>query len=204
MHGGRDVLHFLRADVGELHRQLVGDLLVHGARHADAADFGEALEPRGDIDAITKQIAVALDHITDGDADPERHLPARRIGHVARAQAFLDVDRATHGLDRAGKFREHRIARGVENAAAALCNEIVGDLTIGGEPPQRLFLILGDQSTIACNIGREDRCDLALHEDQPRNPNMPGRMPPDSSGRNKHSTPAGVRRALNASSLRRR
>ena len=54
------------------------------------------------------------------------------------------------------------------------------------------------------HISRKHRCDLALHEDQPRNPNMPGRMPPDASGRNKHSTPAAVRRALNASSLGRR
>ncbi len=165
---------------------------MHRARHADSADLGEALEARGDVDAITKQIAVALDHIADGDTDPERHLPARRIGHVARPQALLDIDRATHGFNGAGKFRKHRIARGVENSAAAFCNEIVGDLPVGREPPQRLLLILGNQSTIACNIGGKDRCDLALHEHQPRNANMPGSMPPDTTGRNRHSAPASM------------
>ena len=55
MHRRRDVLHLLRADVGELHRQLVGDLLVHRARNADAADLGEAFEARGDVDAIAEQ-----------------------------------------------------------------------------------------------------------------------------------------------------
>ena len=40
-------------------------------------------------------------HVADCDADAEIHLPARRIGEVAGAQALLDVDRAAHRLDRA-------------------------------------------------------------------------------------------------------
>ena len=168
MHRRRNVLHFLRADIGELHRQLVGDLLVHRARDADAADLGKALEARGDIDAVAEQVAVALDHVADGDADAKAHLPARRIRHVAGAQAFLDVDRAAHGFDRARKFGEHGIARGVENAAAAFGDEVVGHLTIGREPPQRFLFVLGNQSGVAGNIGRKNRRDLAFHEGQPR------------------------------------
>ena len=79
MHRGRDVLYFLRADIGELHRQLVGDLLMHRAGDADAADFGEPFETRGDVDAVAEQVAVAFDHVADGDADAKAHLPARRI-----------------------------------------------------------------------------------------------------------------------------
>ena len=172
MHRRRDVLHFLRADVGELHRQLVGDLFVHRARDADAADLGKALEARGDVDAVAEQIAVALDHVADGDADAEGHLPARRIGHVAGAQAFLDVDRAAHGFDRAGKFGEHGIARGVENPAAGFGDEIVGDRTVGRQTPQRLLFVLGNQSAVAGNIGRKNRRDLAFHERPASDQNM--------------------------------
>ena len=168
MHRRRDVLHFLRADVGELHRQFVGDLFVHRARNADAADFGQAFETRRDVDAVAEQIAVALDHVADGDADAKAHLPAGRIGHVAGAQAFLDVDRAAHRFDRAGKFGQHRIAGGVENAAAGLGDEIVGDGSIGSQTPQRLLFVLGDQPAVAGNIGRKNRRDLAFHEGQPR------------------------------------
>ena len=167
VHGGRDVLHFLRADIGELHGQLVGHLLMHGARHADAADLGEPFETRGDVDAVAEQIAVALDHVADGDADAEGHLPARRIGHVAGPQAFLDVDGAAHGFDRARKFGEHRVARRVEDAAARLGDEVVGDGTIGGETPQRLLFVLGHQPGIAGNISRKNRRDLAFHDSQP-------------------------------------
>ena len=94
MHRRRDVLHLLRADIGELHRQLVGDLLVHRARNTDAADLGEALQSGCDVDAVAQQVAVALDHVADGDADAKAHVTAGRIRHVARAQALLDVDRA--------------------------------------------------------------------------------------------------------------
>src|SRR4029077_9475287 len=99
-------------------RQLVGDLLVDGARDADAADRRDAFQARCYVDAVAEQIAVALDHVADGDADAKTHLPAGRIGHVAGAQAFLDVDRAAYRLDGARKFGEHGVARGIEDPAA--------------------------------------------------------------------------------------
>ena len=168
MHGSRDVLHLLRADIGKLHRELVGHLLVDRARHADAADLGEALEARGDVDAVAEQVAVALDHVADGDADAEGHLPARRIGHVAGSQAFLDVDRAAYRFDRARKFSEHGVARRVEDAPACLGDEVIRDGTIRGETPQRLLLVLGHQPGVAGNISRKNCRDLAFHDSQPR------------------------------------
>ena len=164
MHRRRDVFYFLCADIGELHRQLVGDLLVHRAGDTDAPDFRKTLEARGDVDAIAQQVAVALDHITDRDADAKRHLPARRIRHVSGAQAFLDIDRAAHGFDSAREFGEHGVAGSIENTAAAFGNEIVGHLTIGREPPQRLLFVLGNQAAVAGNIGRKNRRDLAFHK----------------------------------------
>ena len=69
MHRGRDVLDLLLADIGELHRQLVGDLFVHRARHANAADLGKGFEPGCDVDAVAQQIAVTLHHVANGNAD---------------------------------------------------------------------------------------------------------------------------------------
>ena len=109
MHWSGNVLHFLRADVGELNRQLVDDLFVHRTRHADAADFGQTFQTCRDVDAITQQVAVALHHVTNRDADAKLHLATGRIGHVAGSQAFLDIDRAAHCLHRARKLGEHRI-----------------------------------------------------------------------------------------------
>ncbi len=164
MHRRRYVLYFLRADVGELHRQFVGDLFVHRARNADAADFGETFKPCCDVDAIAEQVAIALDHVADGDTDTKTHLPAGRIGHVPGAQAFLDVDRAAHRFNRAGKFRQNGVTGGVENPATGPGDEVVGDGSIGSETPQRFLFILGNQPAVAGNIGRKNRRYLALHE----------------------------------------
>src|SRR2546428_713640 len=86
---------------------------------AAVADLGEALQPGCDVDAIAQQVAVPFDHVADGDTDAKRHLAAGWIGHVAGAQALLDIDRTAHRFNRAREFGEHGVARGIENAAAA-------------------------------------------------------------------------------------
>src|ERR1700757_1463687 len=92
------------------------------------------------------------------------HLPARRIGHVARAQALLDVDCTAHGFHRAREFREHGIACSVEDPPTCFRNEIVRDGAVGGQTSQRLFLVLGYQPRIAGNIGGKDRGNLPFHK----------------------------------------
>ena len=76
--------------------------------------------------------------------------------------------RRLHRFDRAREFGEDGIACGIENAAAALGDEIVGHLTVGRQATQRLLFVLGNQSGVAGNIGRKNRRDLAFHEKQPR------------------------------------
>jgi hypothetical protein len=120
-----DVLDLLLADVGELHRHFVGHLFIDCARHAQAAGLCQALEACRDIHAVAEQVTVALNHVPDGNANPEVHLPARGIGKIAGAQAFLHVDRAAHGFDRARELRQDRIARGVEDTAGTARDEIV-------------------------------------------------------------------------------
>jgi hypothetical protein len=167
MHRGRNILHFLRADIGELHRQLVGNLFMHRARNADAADLGETFETRRDIDAIAKQVAVALHHVADRDADAKAHLTARGVRHIPGAQAFLDIDRASHRFDGAWKFGKNGVAGGVEDAAAISGNKVVGHLSIRCEAPQRFLFVLGNQPAVAGNISRKNRRDLALHKARP-------------------------------------
>src|SRR5581483_10317384 len=128
-----------------------------------AADRRDAFETRGDVDAVAEQIAVTLDHVADGDADAEIHLPAGWIGHVARAQAFLDIDGAAHRFDRAGEFREHGVACGVEDAAAGAGDEIVHHTAIGREPPQRLLFVLREQPAVAGNVSGKNGRDLSFH-----------------------------------------
>ena len=159
----RDVLDLALADVAERHRHLVRHRLVHRARDADAAGLGEALEPGRDVDAVAEEIAAALDDVADGDADAEFEPPPRRQRAIAGPEQFLDVDRAAHRVDGRIELAHHRVAGGVEDAAAGAADEIVEHLAIAAEPGQRLLFGLGDEARIAGDVRGEDRRDLALH-----------------------------------------
>lgn len=160
-----NILHLPRADVDKSRGQFAGHLLLHRARNADAANFGQAFQARRDIDAIAEQIAVALDHVADTNPDAIAQLPAAGISKVSRAQAFLDVDGAAHRFDRAGEFCKNCVARGIENPAARYRNEVVSGGPTGRHSPQRLFFVLSDQPAVVGDVGHQNCGDLAPHED---------------------------------------
>jgi hypothetical protein len=61
----------LGAKVGERQGENFSDLIVSNAGDAGAAGAGEGLQPRGDVDAIAKEVT-SFDHdIADMDSDPE-------------------------------------------------------------------------------------------------------------------------------------
>src|SRR5690242_11817896 len=153
MDRSRYVFDLLLADIGELNGKLVRHLLEYRTRYADAARFGQALEPRRNIHRVAKQVAIALHDVADGNADAKLHLAARRIGEVAGAQAFLDVDGAAHGFDGAGKLRHDGVARRVEDAAGGLGDEVVHDRPVGRQTPQRLLFIFGDEPAVSGDVG---------------------------------------------------
>ena len=164
VHRLRDVLERALADVAEGHRHLVGHRLVHRARHADAARIGDAFQPRGDVDSVAEEIGAALDHVADGDADAELQAAAWRVGAVAGAQRFLDVDGGAHRLHGAVERAHDGVAGRVEDAAAVALDEVVEHLAMRGEAAQRLLLVLGDETRVAGDVRRQDGRDPALHE----------------------------------------
>ena len=70
-HRPGDVLERLLAEVLEGEIELACGVLVHPRRDADAARLGQAFEPRRDIDAVAKDVAVLDDDVAEIDADAE-------------------------------------------------------------------------------------------------------------------------------------
>ena len=86
---------------------MVSHLLVGCAGQAHSTGFADALEPRGDIDAVAHQIAVALfDDVAEMNADAEFNAAVLRHAGVALDHAVLHLDRASHGVDDAAEFDE--------------------------------------------------------------------------------------------------
>src|SRR6266849_7021796 len=80
-HRLRDVLDRLLAEVLVAQREPVPKVLADGARDADAAWFGKALEACGAVDAVTVDLLTFFHHVAEVDADAEFHpalgLPCR-------------------------------------------------------------------------------------------------------------------------------
>src|SRR5208337_186849 len=78
----------------------------------------DAFEPRGDIDAVAHQVAVALlDHIADVDADPKDDLTVLGHSGVAFGHRVLHFDGKTHGGDCAAELDQRAVATALDDAA---------------------------------------------------------------------------------------
>ena len=84
----------------------------------DRAGLGDALQPRGDIDAVAHQIAVALlDDVAEMNADAKFDALVRRHAGVALDHGVLHFDRAAHRVDDAAELDDAAVAGALDDAA---------------------------------------------------------------------------------------
>ena len=96
----------------------VANLAVGVFRQTNPARLGDALEPRGDVDAIAHEIAVRLlDHVAEMDADAQFDAPSDRDARVALDHRVLNFNRAAHGVDHAAELDDEPVAGALEDAA---------------------------------------------------------------------------------------
>ena len=83
----------------------------------DRAGFRDALEPRGDIDAVSHKVAVALFHdVAEMDANPKLDAPILWYARVALDQAGLHLDRAPDRVDHAAELDDRAVPGALNNA----------------------------------------------------------------------------------------
>ena len=80
------------------------DFLIHLAGQADAAGFGNVLQPGRHIDSVAIDPVAVADHIALVDADPKQHAPRRVDRRIALRHGLLNGDRAVDGIQHAGEF----------------------------------------------------------------------------------------------------
>ena len=77
------------AEIGDREIKPPLHLTVSVLRQTDRPGVGDTFEPRGDIDAVAHQIAVALlDHVAQMDADPKLDALVGRDARVALDHAL--------------------------------------------------------------------------------------------------------------------
>ena len=148
----------------------IGDRQIEPATHlaegvlgeADRAGLGDALEPRGDVDAVAHQIAVGLlDDVAEMNADAEFDAPLGRQAGVALDQAVLHFDRAAHRVDDAAELDENSVPGALDDAAVMRGDGRIDQVAAQPpEPRQRSVLVGAGEPAVADHVRDQDRRDF--------------------------------------------
>ena len=113
-----DVLELSLAEIGDRHVEPAADLTIGVLGKADRAGRGDSLQPRGDVDAVAHEIAVALlDDVAQMNADAKLDTLFGRDARVALDHGVLHFERAAHRVDDAAELDDAAVAGALDDAA---------------------------------------------------------------------------------------
>ena len=154
-----DVLELGRAEIDYREIEPPLDLPVGVLGKTDRARLANALDPRGDIDAVAHQIAVALlDDVAEMNADAEFYAALRRQAGVALDEAVLHLDRAAHRVDHATEFDEAAIPGALDDSPMMRVDGGIDEIAAQPpEPRQRAVFVSARKTAVANDIRDQDR-----------------------------------------------
>jgi hypothetical protein len=121
-----------------------------------------ASQPRGDVDAVAVYIVAIGDHVAKVNPDAKGDAPALgRIG-IAVGHCPLYLDSAPHRIYHAGKFDQHAVAGGFNDAALMFGNARIGQFAaMRLKTLKRPLLVHPHQARVSSHIGSKDRSWMA-------------------------------------------
>ena len=122
--------------------ELVPDLFVYGARDADTAGVGEALEARGDVDAVAVDLLAIHHHVAEVDPNAKLHPPVGWQICVLGRKRGPDLNRALDGIHYAGELGQYAIARRVHESPAVLLDQRIDLFAMRGQGAKGRLLVL--------------------------------------------------------------
>jgi hypothetical protein len=150
-----NILQRLQTHIFKANIDPAADLALGVIRNADASGFRDPLQPRGDVDAIAKNIVLVNHDIADVNADAKFNPGILRYVGVLLSHSALDFDGATNCVYGAGELDQHAVAGSLDNAATML-----GDCGVDKrfseslQLRQRAFLVGTHQAAITSDIRR--------------------------------------------------
>ena len=112
-----DVLELGQAEIGDREIEPALHLTIGVLGETDRAGLADALQSRGDVDAVAHQVAVALlDDVAEMNADAKFDAAVGRDTRVALNHRVLHFDRAAHGVDDAAKLDQAAVAGALDDA----------------------------------------------------------------------------------------
>ena len=136
-------------------------MLVRRARDRDAAGFGDALQPRGDVDAVANDILAFNQHIAEVDADPVEDALPLGGGFVGGRHLLLYRQRAFDRRDDRGEFDQHPVAHGLEQPTAVRGDDRLARFPALAHEASGAGLVFAHHARVADDVGSENRGKLA-------------------------------------------
>ena len=157
-----DILKLSQAKVAHLQIEPTFDLPVGVLGQTDRPGLGDPLEPRGDIDAVTHQVAVGLlDDVAEMNAQPKLDALLGRHVRVALDHSGLDFDRAADGVDHATEFDDRAVAGALDHASVMHGDDRVDQVAPQRpEPRQRSVFVGAGEPAVAGDVGHQNRREL--------------------------------------------
>ena len=124
-HGLNDILQGLWSYIIKYDLDLAAYLPISVIRNTHSASIGYSFKTSRNIDAITKNIIVIEDDITDMNANSKFDPFVLRHVSILISHAALDVGGAPHRIDGAGKLDQHAVPGGLDDATAMRGNRRV-------------------------------------------------------------------------------
>ena len=104
LHRQLDVFQIRRTKLFKPGLERIANLPLHVRGNADPACTRQLFDARSDVDAVTVNIAVAVNHVADVDAYFEFNPPVGCDVMIALRQCALDFNGALRGLQGAAEF----------------------------------------------------------------------------------------------------
>jgi len=155
----QDVLELGCAEIADLKIEPSPHLAIGVLGEADCAGLCDALQTRGDIDAVAHQVAVGfLDHVSEMNADAEFDPSLGGQARVALNHGVLHLDGETHGVDHAAELDQRPVAGALHDPPVVNGDRRVDEVASERpEPRQRAILVGAGEPAEADHVGGQDR-----------------------------------------------
>ncbi|MGY2938292.1 hypothetical protein ACVWZK_003254 [Bradyrhizobium sp. GM0.4] len=151
------------------------DLLVDRAGDKDLAWLGDALDTRGDIDAVAVDVVRLHDDVTEIDANPVLDPGVLRKRGVAADEILLDDDAASDGLDRTVENRDEAIARRLHQTSVVLDDAGLDEIPLDPLDADVRALFVGlHQAAVGSDVTDNDGREATRHRAVRRRLVIPG------------------------------
>src|SRR6516225_1958586 len=157
----RNVLQALLADIGKLGLDLAAHLPECIIGDANAAGFGDPLQPCGDVDTVADDVVAFHQHVAEMDADAPFRAAIGGSGCVALRRQLLQPDLSLNSVDHRAELDQHAIAGGLDDTTAMVGDERICRGAVVAQCLRRARLVEPHQAAVACHISGKDRGELA-------------------------------------------